>query len=153
MEILQRLFHGEHDMIHFFGEHLVGHAGERILLVNGTGNSQMCRCMQNRPCHIAAGSDCHIRLELPDDLAGTGLRGRKIIRCLDIALDVFPAQLPLKAGDVHGFQPISSLRNQTCFHSVGRSHKEKLRRRIMFPDNGGDCQRRIDMAAGSASCQ
>ena len=153
VEIIQRLFHGEHHVIDFLCQHLIGNAGECVLLVNGAGNAHMRRSVENRSCHIAACADGNVRLELFQDLLGTVLGCCQIIRRPAVPLDVLPVQLALKSGNVHGLQGIACRRDKASLHAVRRSHKEELCRGVMLFDNGCNGERRVDMTARAAACQ
>ena len=135
VEEFQRLFHSQHHVVYFLCQHLVGDTGECVLLVNGTGNPHAGCGVEDRSCHIAAGANGNVRLELLQDLLGTVLRSCQIVHRLTVPANIFQRQLPLKACHMHGFHRIPRRRHQTCFHAVGRSHKQELCGRVMFFDD------------------
>ena len=73
MQVIQCLLHSEHHMVHFLCQHLIGDTGKSVLLVDGARDSHMRCRMENRPCHIAAGANGDVRLELFQDLLGAVL--------------------------------------------------------------------------------
>ena len=146
--ILQGFLHGQHHMGNFLCQHFIGNARIGILLMNGTGNPHF-------GCHSndRASSNGNIRLKAPNDFLRTLSRAHEIRQCLGIALDIFQSQLALKPCHLNRLQAVSGLRHQSCLHTVRGSCKQKFRIGIMLSNNGCNCQRRVDVPAGSASCK
>ena len=125
----EKAFHavvGHTDALHLLGEHLVGEAGESVLLLDQAGHL-LGRCLaQQGSAGESAHADGDIGLELVYEFCRHALALEHQEGNLYIINDVAPVQLPLQALDGQADDLVTGCGHLLHFHLAFRSHEEDL---------------------------
>ena len=100
---------------------------------------------------VAAGTDDHIRPEIPDDLFATAHRAEHAPGSSDVLLQSCQTFPPAQPGTGQADQLIAGLGHQLLLHMPFGADKEDFAVRVPFFQDIGHGDGRIDMPAGSAT--
>ena len=116
----------QHHAVDVLTEHLVGHAGIGVLLMDDGGDPELYRRHTHRSRNIAARTDADIGVELPDDLLRRRAGGERPLDGRDIMGDILRRQRTLEAGDHHGTDLKARTPDQPLFHTVAVADEQDL---------------------------
>ena len=132
-------------------QHLIGHAGIGVLLMDDGLVAEVARREDDRAADVAARTDADIGVEFPDDALRVSAGCKGIMHRLDIVDDLCWREAAVKARDHHGLDRISRLLDEPLLHAVAVADEEDLSVGVLLPDRPRDRKRRIDMPGGTAA--
>ena len=132
-------------------QQLRGQPRHGIGLVDSRGDAQFGGSLHGGVAGVAAGTDDHVRPELPQN--GLGLRrgADHIEQGHQVMPDLGRLEGPVKAGNVNGAEVVSRLGDQVLFQAPLRPHKQDFHVRVLLRQQLGHGDGRIHMARRAAA--
>ena len=131
--------------------HAGSQAGHGVGLMDTGGDLHQLARQQRREAGIAAGTHDHIGLEFFDNLLAAGYGADRIGHRLNIGHDTRQIQLPAHTGCGESAQFVACRRHQFLFHVAGCADEENIAVGVAFFPCIGNCNGRINMAAGTTA--
>ncbi len=145
------LGHRQQDLVHLFGQQLVGDAGEGVLLVDGRLDPPLGRRLQDGAGHIAAGAHHQVGGKVLEDRLAAAGRGRQAAQGLQVVGDVARREGAPEAQHLHGVEGIALPAHQPLLHRALVAHKGDLGVGVVLFDGVGDGDGRVDVPGGAAA--
>ena len=134
-----------------FGDHLGGHTGNGVGLMDTGGNAHFATGVKGREAGVAAGADDHIGLKLPEDSFALLYRLQHAVDGMDVLLETGKILFPAQTGAGQGFQFKARLGYQFFFHMAYGPDKQHPAVRVTPPHFVGNGNSGVDMSGGTAA--
>ena len=133
------------------GNHLCGNTGHGVGLVDAGGDAHFASGIEGREAGIAAGTNNHIRLELPKNLLAGGNSLQHAVDGVDILLQARQRLFAAQAGARQSPQLIARLRHQLFLHMAYGTDEQDLAVRVPLPHFVGNGDGGVNMSGGTAA--
>ena len=139
------------DALDLLAEHLVGHAGEAVLLLDQRRDMQLGGGLQQGSAGIAADADGDVGLEVADDFPRLAEAGEQLERHLDVVEEVAERQLALESRHGEADDLVARGGHLLHLHLAVGADEEDFVLRAEFPELVGDGHGREDVASRAAA--